>query len=210
MPADRYQDIDEDRLSKLYDGLDVLESIALDAVHDLDLFLYGLTQSESIIDAAKEAIADDADLDESDVQLSEVAVAIPISGDSIRALMGSGFRARQEDFAYMGTEGEGIRAKSFVLSHYKPVLAVSEFSQMALAQSDAWLDDFLKQYGNKQPAEIKQNVRRTEEATQPGVPAAPAAPTMPPPTPAAAPAIHMQSSQTGGLKLADILENFLG
>jgi hypothetical protein len=208
VPIDRYQDIDETGLNKLHDGLDILESLVRDAVQELDLFLYGLTQSETIVDAAREAIADAADLDESDVQLSEVAVAIPLSSDAIRALIGSGFKARREDFAYTGTGGEGIRTQSFAFSHFKPVLALSEFSQMAIAQSDAWVDDFLKQFGNKQPAEIKQNVKRTEEATQPGVPAAPET-QAPPAAPDPDLEIPKVTSLAGGLKLADILEDFL-
>lgn len=208
--ADRYLEIDEERLMKLYDGLSVLESLNLDTIHEMDLFLYGLTQSETIVDAAREAIADDADLSENDVQLSEVAVAIPLGADSIRALAGSGFKARREDFAYMGTGGEGIRTKTFAYSHFKPNLALTEFTTMAIAQSDAWLDEFLKQYGNKQPVEIKQNVRRTEEATQPGVPAAAEPPAAPTPPAVVTPEIPKQTALIGGLKLADFLEEFLG
>lgn len=212
MPRDRYLEVNEDSLSKLYDGLNILESLDLDAVHELDLYLYGLTQSEAIVDAAREAIADNADIDEADVQLSEVAVSIRVGSDIIRALMGSGFRAKGDDFAYMGAAGEGIRTQSFTFSHYKPVLALTEFTTVALAQGDSWLPDFLKQYGNKQPVEIKQNVRRTEEATEPNTPVAPASAAAPAPAPAApaAPAIPKQTSQLDGLKLADVLEEFLG
>ena len=152
---DRYIEIDEEGLQQLYDGLNILESVDRDKLNELELCLYGLTQSEPIVDAAREAIAYSADLDETDVQLGEVAVAIRIGADTIRALLGSGFRAKQEDFAYAGAGGEGIRTQTFINSDFKPVLSVSEFSQMAIASSDAWLDRFLKQYGNKQPVEIK-------------------------------------------------------
>jgi hypothetical protein len=73
--SDRYLDIDEDGLSKLYDGLSILEPLDHDKVQEFDLYLYGLTQSETIVDAAREAIADDAEIDESDLHLAEVAVA---------------------------------------------------------------------------------------------------------------------------------------
>jgi len=209
--SDRYLDIDEDGLSKLYDGLSILEPLDHDKVQEFDLYLYGLTQSETIVDAAREAIADNADIDESDVQLAEVAVAIRIGSDTIRALLGSGFRAKRDEFAYVGQEGEGIRTQSFAFSHFKPTLAVSEFSQMSIASSDSWLSDFLKQYGNKQPVEIKQNVRRTEEATQPGVPTTPPTPVAPAsPAPTVTPEIPAQASLTGGLKLAEAIEEFLG
>lgn len=206
MPYNRYQDIDEERLLRLHDGLEILETLDRDAIYSLDLFLYGLTQDETIVDAAKEAIADEAEIAEQDVQLGEVAVAVPLSSDNIHALAGSGIRMQREDFAYMGQGGEGIRTNSFTFSHFKPTVAISSFSQMAIASSDSWLEDFLKQYGNKQPVEIKQNVRRTEEATQPGVPAPPEAP----PAPTTTPEIPKQTSLTGGLKLADVLEEFLG
>lgn len=216
MPINRYQDITEEQLLKLHDGLDILEALDLEAVHGLDLFIYGLTQSESLVDAAKESIADEAEISENDVQLSEIAVAIPLSSDTIHYLAGSGLKIRREDFAYAGSGGEGIRTSSFTFAHFKPTCSISDFSQMAIASSDSWLDDFLKQYGNKQPVQIKQNVRRTEEATQPGVPAqapppaatseAPAAPAAPTTTPE----IPKKTSLNGGLKLADVLEEFLG
>ena len=207
--AQRYVEMDEARLVDLHDGLETLEMLDREAIHDLDLYLYGLTSSAAIVDAAKEAIADEAEINEADVQLSEVAVAIPISADVIYALSGSGLRMRKESFAYTGVAGEGIRTSMFAFSSYKPTAAFTDFSTMALALSDSWLDDFLKQYGNKQPAQIEQNVRRTEEATQPGVPApaqAPPAPTVP----AEIPGTPKTTSTLGGLKLADVLEEFLG
>lgn len=212
MGRDRYLEIDAKRLEELWAGMDILESVDLDKLQEFDLFLYGLTTSETIVDAAKESIADNADLSEEDVELSEVAVAIPLGADSIRILLGSGFTAKREDFAYMGTGGEGIRKLSFIFSSFKPTLAVSEFTTMALAQSDAWLDDFLKQYGNKQPAVVKENVRRDEEATQPNVPASaetPAPAAVPPATPPAIPGTPKKTSQIGGLKLAEVIEEFL-
>ena len=201
MPHSRYQDIDENGLVRLHDGLDMLERLDPEAIADLDIVLYGLTQQESVTDAAREAIADEAEIDESDVQLTEVAVCIPLSSDTIHYLTGSGLKLRNEEFAYMGGQGEGIRSTTFTFSHFKPTVSTSDFSQMAIAVTVSWLDDFLKQYGNKQPAVVKQNVHRTEEATQPGIPA----PAPPPVTPT-----PKTTSLTGGLKFADFIENFLG
>jgi hypothetical protein len=88
---------------------------------------------------------------------------------------------------------------------------------MALSESNAWVEDFLKQHGNKQPAQIRQSVRRDEEATQPApTPAAPqATPAAPqaapaPAAPAATPEIPKRTSLEGGLRLAQAIEDLLG
>jgi hypothetical protein len=169
----RYIDVDPERLSKLHEGLELIESVDREAFRNLDLFIYGITNNAQIIDAAKEAIAEDADVTEQDVQLAEVAVAIPLSSDIIYYLAGSGLTLRREDFAYMGTGGEGVRTMSFAFSHYRPKVTLGYFGKLAVASSDAWLDDFLRKEGSGKPAAVTPNVRRTEEATQPGVPPAP-------------------------------------
>ncbi len=175
----RYFDIDADRLSHLHDGLELLEQVDRDGMNNLDLFFYGLTSNAQIIDAAKEAIAESEEVAEQDVQLAEVAVAIPLGSDTVYLLIGSGMPLRREDFAYMGGGGEGVRTQSFMFAHFKPRVTLSYFSKVALASSDAWLDDFLRKEGTNKPAQVTQNVRRTEEATQPGAPAAPEAPPAP-------------------------------
>ena len=173
----RYIDVNPEQLSDLHGALGLIESVDREAFHNLDLHIYGLTNNPQIVDAAKEAIAENADVPEEDVQLSEVAVAIPLSSDIIYYLAGSGLILRREDFAYVG-DIEGARTMSFAFSHYKPTVNLGYFSKLALASSDAWLDDFLKKEGSGNRATVTQNVRRTEEATQPGVPPAtqPAAP----------------------------------
>jgi len=197
----RYVHIDAERLSKLHEGLELLEQVDRDAMRTLDLFFYGLTNNTQIVDAAKEAIADSNEVAEEDVQLSEVAVAIPLGSDVIYYLDGSGLILRREDFAYMGTGGEGIRTQSFAFSHYKPKVTLSYFSKVALASSDAWLDDFLRKEGSGQAAQVKQNVHRTEEATQPGIPETPTTPAVAPQAPAA-----QMPKQTS---LASLLDKFL-
>jgi hypothetical protein len=171
----RYIDVNPERLSNLHGALELIESVDREAFRNLDLHVYGITNNPQIVDAAKEAIAENADVTEEDVQLSEVAIAIPLSADIIYYLAGSGLNLRREDFAYLGAGGEGIRTMSFTFSHYKPQVTLSYFSKLAVASSDAWLDDFLRKEGTNKPATVTQNVRRTEEATQPGAPAAPAA-----------------------------------
>jgi hypothetical protein len=178
----RYLEVNAERLSNLHDGLELLEMVDREAVRNIDLHIYGITNNPQIIDAAKEAIAESEELAEEDVQLSEVAVAIPLSADMIYYLTGSGMILRDGEFAYLGSGGEGVRSMSFAFAHYKPRVTLNYFTSLAVASSDAWLDDFLRKEGSGKPAQVTQNVRRTEEATQPGAPAAPPAP------PAAAPA----------------------
>ncbi len=192
----RYIEITSDQLSSLHTGLELLEMLDQEAVNGLDLCVYGITTNAQILDAAREAIADSEELAEEDVQIAEVAVAIPISSDTIYALHGSGVKLDREDFAYMGSGGEGVRNLSFLFGHYKPTVNLNYFSKLAVASSKSWLDDFLRKEGtNRQPAQITPAVHRTEEATQPGVPP-------PPQTP-------KQTSLLGGLRLSDVLDEFL-
>jgi hypothetical protein len=205
----RYIEVDAERLSKLHEGIELIESVDREAFRNLDLHVYGITNNPQIIDAAKEAIAEDSDVAEQDVQLAEVAVAIPLSSDIIYYLTGSGLTLRREEFAYMGSGGEGVRTMSFAFSHYRPKVVLNYFSKLAVASSVNDLYDFLRKEGSNKPAMVTQNVRRTEEATQPGIPAPeqPAAPQQP----ATAPQAQMpkQTSLLGGLKLSDVLDEFL-
>src|ERR1700722_11295103 len=100
--SNRYIDIDPKKLESLHDALELLETLDRDAMGELDLCVYGLTTNATILDSAKEAIADNADFDaqEEDVTLAEIAVAVPISSDLIYSLAGNGMRLRNEYFAY--------------------------------------------------------------------------------------------------------------
>lgn len=169
----RYIEINEERLEKLHDGLELMEMLDRESMRSLDLHIYGVTSNPQIIDAAREAVAESEELAEEDVQLSEVAVAIGISADTIYALLGSGIKLTREDFAYMGSGGEGVRTMSFTFAHYKPIVDMGSFTKIALAFSESWLDDFLRKEGTGTPAQVTPAVHRTQEATQPGVPPAP-------------------------------------
>jgi hypothetical protein len=189
----RYLEIDEQRLSNLHDGLEIMEMLDRDAMAGLDLHVYGITNNAQLLDAAREAIAESEELAEEDIQIAEIAVAIPINADTIYALRGSGIRMEREEFTYVGSGGEGIRSMSFAFAHYKPTVTLQYFSKIAIASSESWLDDFLRKMGSGQPAKVTPAVHRTEEATQPGVPPAPT------------PAIPKQTSD----KLAKFLDDFL-
>jgi hypothetical protein len=195
----RYIEIDEKRLTNMHEGLELLEAVDRgsygEVMRQLDLHLYGISTDASVLDAAREAIAEHEEAEETDVQVAEVAVAIPLSADTIWALTGSGIKLDREEFAYMGGGGEGVRSLAFMFARYKPTVTVHNFSQIALASSDSWIDDFLRQHGKGTPAKVVPAVHRTEEATQSGVPLPPQ--------------VSKQTSLLGGLKLSDVLDEFL-
>lgn len=211
---ERYLDISEDQALKLREGLELLETLDRDAVTGLDLCIYGLTHDPQVLDAAREAIASDSEdeISEEDVQLGEIAIAIPISSDTIYALTGSGIKLKDEYFAYSGGGGEGTRRGYMFSASYRPTITMHSFSHVALASSDSWIDDFLEKTGGKgvQPTQIKQKVKRTEEATQPGTPT-PAEPQVPVEAPPAAPpAATPKQTSLNDSAVSRLVEDFLG
>jgi hypothetical protein len=218
---ERYLDIDEGQALKLREGLELLETLDRDAVRELDLCFYGLSSDPQILDAAREAIASDSEdeVAEQDVQIGEVAVAIPISSDTIYALTGSGIKLKDEYFAYAGSGGEGTRRGYFFSASYRPTVTMHSFSHVALASSDSWVDDFLEKVGGKgvAPTEIKKKVKRTEDATQPGTPT-PAEPQVPveqppaqaPAAPPAAPAATPKRTSLNNAAISRLVEDILG
>ncbi len=198
-----FVDIKPDDLLKLRDGMEILDRIRDDPDERRNVFLYGISNDTVILDAAREAIAEQMDeegITEEQIQLSEVAVSIPISGDVIYALTGSGMKLQESDdeFAYRGGEGEGIRVLGFNWARVKPVVTVGDFTKMALANDSVWLDRYLSQRGANTPTVIQKQVQRTEPTATP-----------PPVTPGAAPAAAPQMKQTS-LKVRDIVEDWLG
>lgn len=192
-----YVEIDEKSLTALHAGLELLEQLDRDAIHSLKIHIYGISNNPQILDAAREAVAEAEELAEEDVQITEIAVAIPISADTIYALSGSGIKLHNEDFVYLGSGGNGVKQLAFTFAHYKPKVVLSYFSKLAIASTDLALDDFLQKHGSGQAAKVTQNVHRTEEATKPG----PAAP----PVAQQQPVIPKQTSQ----KLSQFLDDFL-
>jgi len=209
-----YIETTEEQLLGLRDSLDLLEQLNRDKIRELDIYLYGTTTDRGLVDAAKEAIADssyEVEITEEDVNLTEIAVAIPISGDTIYALTGSGFRVdRHISFAYQ-SEGEGPRDLNYGASSYRPNISFSVLKNPALADSDLNLGEYLKQYGTGGAAQIKPKVRRTEEATQPGIPAPAQAPETPAQAPPATPAPAPQGQpKRTSVNIPYLVEKFLG
>jgi hypothetical protein len=197
-----YTEVSADDLMKLREGLGVLERLSRDLVSGMDIYVYGITSSPAILDAAREAIAADSgdELSEEDIQLSEIACAIVASPDTLHYLTGSGVKlGRGDEFSYQGEAGEGIRTVDFAFSRVQALATVSDFQHLALAESNGWIDKYMTQHGSKVP--VKVEVKRNAPAT--GI--------APPPAPApAAPGVPKQTSVYGAKQLRDLMENFLG
>jgi hypothetical protein len=195
----QFVDIRPDDLLKLRDGLDILDRIREDPDEQRNIFLYGISTDTVLLDAAREAVANDADdpaIMEDNITLGEIAVAIPLSGDVIYALTGSGMKLdRRGEFAYRSGEGEGVRTLSFQWSNVKPVVTLKDFSQTALANDSVWLDRYLAQRGTNATVAVQKEVQRATPAT--------------PPPGAVAPAVAPQKKQTS-LHIKSIVEDWLG
>ena len=206
-----------DELTKLRDGLEVLERfVDSDALKSLDLWLYGVVTDQYILDIAKEAIIanheesldeqdTEAPLDESDVELTEIAIAVPISYSSnIDVLYGRGYPLRELEFAYQSGEGEGIRTLGFYNAYTTSgSIKISDMGEKAVAESDMDLDEFLKDKGKGVAVQIKRKVQRNEEATT-HAPHVAEPPKLETPKPVA------KQTSLNTTRLSDIVEEFLG
>ena len=196
-----YFEAREEDLVALEGGLRIVEHLNREKAGELGICLYGLTSDQWLLAEAKEAIIESAEeywdengdttLADEDVTLSEIALSIPLSADDIYALLRTGFRVKDLDFAYNTGGGEGPRTGHFYESRWsQSKVTLKKLSRMALANSDLELRDFLIKSGNGQPMEIRKKTQRTEPAVE---------------TPNAAPAgTEVRAS------LSQVLEGFLG
>src|ERR1700739_2953069 len=189
-----------EELEKPREGLDVIEKV----FEPLDIYLHGITSNPMILDIAKKAIVGGSDEfmndDESDIELTEIAVAIPIpDSKSIDILHGNGHPLDdvKVSFAYQSGEGEGIRTTTFRSAYTvsDKMVRADELDEKALADGDGDLYKFFQDKGKGTP--MVRKVRRTEEET--------ATP------PVAAPVENPQpvAKQTS-LKISSVVEDFLG
>ena len=207
-------------LAKLRDGLEIIERVVDREDRPSDkIWLYGLCTDSLILNSAKEAIIDSAEdymnddgattLSENDVELTEIAIAIPVgTSDAIDILYGNGYPLRELSFAYQAGEGEGVRTSSFTEAWKSDRIGIGDLLELSLADTDLDLDDYLKEKGTGSRVQFKKpQVVRNEEATTTPTPAAPAAP--PAPVAPVQPGVPKQTS----LKIStisEILEGFLG
>jgi hypothetical protein len=203
-----------DELTKLRDGLDVIRRVVDgEDIAQLDLYLFGIVTDKTILDAAKESLISaeeeglneigDSSLVEEDIELQEIAVAIPVySSDAIDILHGSGTTCDELSFVYQ-TENEGIRTKEFSKTQTK--IRIDKLKEQALAKSKEDLYTYLQDKGKGSKMQISRKVERSEEATE-QVPATEASAT--PSEPLAAGVPKQTSLKVSTIK--EIVEDFLG
>jgi hypothetical protein len=210
-----------DELTKLRDGLEVLERVVdSETLKDLDLWLYGVVTDPYLLDVAKEAIISNAEefmneegsttLEEGDVELAEIAIAVPINYSShIDILYGRGYPLRELEFAYQ-SEGEGVRTLGFYNAYTTSAsVKISDMGEKAIAESDSDLDEFLKDKGKGTAMQIKRKVERSEEATT-NAPHVPEPPKLKTPQPEPPAEETPRSASLKVARLSDIVEEFLG
>lgn len=141
----KYSTVTEEQLNILQQGLDLMGHVSLDLV-PTTLYLYGLLKPDSpVLQAVSEAAweanyAGEVRAEELHVQVA--AVSIRISGDVLRAVLGSGLKSDDDEFIY-SLNGES-HSSSFSYTDGKPTLQLSQFSEMALADDSFWLKDFFQ------------------------------------------------------------------
>lgn len=162
----KYSTVTEEQLDVLQQGLDLLAHVNHDLV-PTTLYLYGLLKPGSpILASIQEAVGEDnaGEINESELNIETAAVAIRLSSDILQFILGSGYRANDEDFQYMMNGELHESSLSYVSS--KPTLLLSEFEKVALADDGYWLKDFLQAEGAGREQQNPSVVTRTEPATK--------------------------------------------
>ena len=203
-----YFEVGKKELVALMDGLVLIERVSRDNASELSLYLYGVTNDPTLLGEAKAAIIDSAEdywdeegnstLSDEDVSLPEIAIAIPLSADTLYTLLGSGLDNTNLTFAYNTGGGEGARTSYFQGPYRGRVrITLQRLSKVALAEEDFRLRDFLAEHGSGQLMAIQKKTQRTEPAV---------APTPAPPNPTAA----ASTENIKASSIRQVLENFLG
>jgi hypothetical protein len=167
-------EISPEQLKQLTDGVRVLE-LVLRGENLPTAWVYALTTSQEVIFKAEDALREEGERDREDEmdqtfeapKLTEIAIAIPVSGDGLYYLTGSGLKLTNEAFAYRKA-GEGPMLTDFTWSRTPARLTVADLKLIELADSDIYLDDFLERNtAATAAAPEKKTVERDEEATKP-------------------------------------------
>ena len=148
----KYIEVTEHQVSDLQVGLEMINKVVEGA--DMELFIYGLTTSKMALLAASEALEgyDDAE----HIEPLAIVVSIALTDTSLSKLLGSGLKLHEEAFVYNGDLGEGGREAAFTFAKHKPLIAISDFSKIAISGTDVWADEFLAKH-NASPARVTRN-----------------------------------------------------
>jgi hypothetical protein len=172
---EHWREVSTEDLEGMYPTLSIIEVVCAD--NRPDMYFYGITKNQMALEAAQGGIREHYDEEEeaeawkSIPAPSEIAVCIPFSADVLYYLL-RGLTMHGETFAYM-SPNEGVRTDEFEDGPgvFRFKLTDADFSQMALSDSESFLDDFLTKFGTKTEAS-KAPVTRTEPAkAEPKIPA---------------------------------------
>jgi hypothetical protein len=150
----RFYGCSKDDLDSLQPALTILGQIY--DKDDFFPFLFALINQGEVFDVAKEAITDHWEGEEGLEAPTAVAVAIPLSADTLHYLLGSGLYLDGEEFAYL-TPGEGSRTGEIPS---RARIYMNQITTMAIATDTTWLGDFLDAHAPKQV--VEQEVKRSE------------------------------------------------
>jgi hypothetical protein len=165
----RYVQISSADVDKLYPALQILERVNHESESSLEYSLYGLTSDPGIIAYAESALQEfySEEEDGQTFKLTDIAISFPMSSDGVYYLTGSGLRIESQSFAYQTGSDEGVRTAEFSWTPSGgtvPRMTLNDFSVLALADGDSWLDEFYKEFREKisKPEELE----RTEPAAE--------------------------------------------
>jgi len=148
-----FTDVTDQTLREARPGIELVEEVLLDS--EFPIYLYGLTTKDTVLLAAGASLG----MDDAGGGLAEVGIAFPCRKEALSQLYGSGFILTDQDFAYL-LGSDGVRTTQFS-GQRPPKITAMDFTRMALADSDAWLDEFLAQYGKSTP--VAATVSRGQE-----------------------------------------------
>lgn len=150
----RYFATTEQDLEAARPGLALMEKLTNNL--PIDVYLYGITSKADVLYLAHETLVDYIeDEDEAEATRNsapdfngiEIAVAIQLGDDPLQYLSGSGWKLTAEEFAYRAGSDD-VRTQWFPASGNAKI-TFGDFTAMAVADSDTWLDEFLKEHGTK-------------------------------------------------------------
>lgn len=156
----QYEMVSKEELAALRAALPILERVLEGG--SLELYFYGLTTDRGLLNNASLILEED----EEPVTLSQIAVCVPLTGDTIYYLTGSGLILRDETFAYI-SGSDGARINNLRTFAGAARLTLDAFTETAMSSTDAWIDDFLTEAVAKvtKVTSKDQGVARTEPAT---------------------------------------------
>jgi hypothetical protein len=173
----RYVTTTGEELDHLREGLAVLESLNEYEEQVVEIYLYGLTDNPTLLEAVKDAVEywSDETIAAQDVQVTEAVFMFKISSDFLYYITGSGLQLREAEIVYSGGN-EGPQSV-WLKSKHGVRVAAGQFKTLALSRDEFSGEDFLMQYGQKTQQPAPQEVQRTEPtqevATQPVEPVTP-------------------------------------